>query len=532
MDRITERMRVAPRVALLVGGALLWLLLTTLPVAADGGPHVASLNNGSGGIGADSCAGCHRAHTAQGPFLIKAANDEALCLTCHGSAGVGATTDVLRGIQYELALPVGSPGQGDDLSALLGALRGGGFDQARLDPANAARRAYSPGLPAPGSIATDFLAKVPVGPAADATSAHLDLDEGDGVVTSGVAWGNGADGSGAGPTVLLTCVSCHNPHGNSYYRTLNPVPNPVAVAGFFAPLSAPGALVTDVPLVNPATGDEDTKNYTVLQVRGTEGRDISYLLYANQVQAAAAAGTFRTVAGIASSDATNERITTTSPHGLATGNSVTISGHDAVSTPAINGTFTVSSTPNSTTFTLTGVNITTGGTKVGTVTKNTLPIAGDYGPTGGDYFHRYVPWNQTSAANRSYDAPNGRPSTFNTQMSAWCTACHTRYTSTDAFLEYPDEPIYHYRHQTVADGAVCTTCHVSHGANTPMTGSYSQTMLWPDGTFRLIPATTDIAYDSRLLKFIDRGTCQACHDPTRTTVVDDYTGPFPVPGVP
>ena len=74
--------------------ATIWLFLAALPVFADGGPHVSSTNNGSLGINADSCAGCHRAHTAQGPMLLKAADEEALCLTCHGSAGVGATTDV------------------------------------------------------------------------------------------------------------------------------------------------------------------------------------------------------------------------------------------------------------------------------------------------------------------------------------------------------------------------------------------------------------------------------------------------------
>ena len=57
------------RVALLFAGGALWLFLAAIPVLADGGPHVASINSGAGGITADSCAGCHRAHTAQGCLL-------------------------------------------------------------------------------------------------------------------------------------------------------------------------------------------------------------------------------------------------------------------------------------------------------------------------------------------------------------------------------------------------------------------------------------------------------------------------------
>ena len=79
-----------------------WLILAAVPALADGGPHVTAINNGSLGLNADSCAGCHRAHTAQGPFLINAADEKALCLTCHGSAGAGATTDVASGLQYRL----------------------------------------------------------------------------------------------------------------------------------------------------------------------------------------------------------------------------------------------------------------------------------------------------------------------------------------------------------------------------------------------------------------------------------------------
>src|SRR3990172_5827071 len=116
-----KEVRTVRRLALLLAGGALWLLLAALPALADGGPHVSTINNGSLGINADSCAGCHRAHTAQGPYLINAADEEALCLTCHGTASTGSTTDVMTGVQYALAGRTGG--------TTLGALRGGGFDQ-------------------------------------------------------------------------------------------------------------------------------------------------------------------------------------------------------------------------------------------------------------------------------------------------------------------------------------------------------------------------------------------------------------------
>jgi predicted CXXCH cytochrome family protein len=431
------------RLALLIACGAAWLVLAAAPALADGGPHVMTVNNGSLGLNADGCAGCHRAHTAQGPFLINAADETALCITCHGVVATGATTDVMSGIQYSLRGVAGVAG------TQLGALRGGGFDQARLDPSNAARRAYTL------SGGVEFLAKVPVGPALDVTSAHLDVDGGDGVVASGVAWGNGdnSTGAGAGPIVDMSCSSCHNPHGNGQYRILNPIPNPTALTGLFAAIGAPGALVTDTPVINPATGTPDTKNYTILQVKGTPGVTSSYLLYASQVATAAGAGTF-------------------------------------------NG------------------------------------IAGTYTAAGGDYFHRFVPWNATTIPTRAADAPNGVPATFTNQMNAWCTACHTRYNANDPFTARLDllgaeDPIFRYQHQTtpLSDGASCLTCHVSHGSNAVMSGPFSATMPFPDGNPKFIPTTTTVVPDSRLLKFNNRGTCQACHDPTFTVLTGQTTGP-------
>ena len=166
------------------GGALalvaaLWLVAT--PVAADGGPHVASVNSGSTTLTADSCAGCHRAHTAAGENLIAAATEVELCLTCHGSPAAGATTNVIDGVEAGTAH----------------GLRGGGFTNALMDTGWTGAAVSRP-----------------------ATSAHMH----DGA-TPVTMWGNGAIGSGPGAaSVTLTCTDCHNPHGNNSYRILRTIP--------------------------------------------------------------------------------------------------------------------------------------------------------------------------------------------------------------------------------------------------------------------------------------------------------------------
>ena len=71
-------------------------LLWVSPVLADNDLH------DKDGLMAESdgCAGCHRAHTALGPKLLKeGATQEQFCLTCHD--GSGAETDVMNGEQLD-----------------------------------------------------------------------------------------------------------------------------------------------------------------------------------------------------------------------------------------------------------------------------------------------------------------------------------------------------------------------------------------------------------------------------------------------
>jgi predicted CXXCH cytochrome family protein len=611
--------------SLLFAGGLLWLFLAAIPALADGGPHVASVNSGSSALTADSCAGCHRAHTAQGEFLLKAESEQALCLSCHGSGGTGATVDVEFGVQYVPAgdgsrngsrtvqniasvagglittsaahnlvagqtvfitglsvrndyyqvdtlgltattfrlmghLPDDStpaPGTatvaGPSTGVILGAVRDGGFLKARIDSLHPSRLTYQRGWEdGPYNTIDALSVRTKVGvlsSSASVNSAHIDLTPSalDGIADNHTAWGNGDTGLGAVYTV--SCVDCHNPHGNGQYRILKPVPGleagglgeeiPLDIYGSFPQFDTiatvgqhrfavgdvvfisgaddgalngtkvvsavvngftfkvsnvtswtPGALLTTQDLlvagaaggtvvevtrvVTDSNPDPDntgnpllypTKNYTVIAVKGYQGNASTFLLYARDVLAARAAGYVNFVANIASSTASNDRITTTLAHGFGVGDSVTIAGNTTVA----GGTYTVATVPTSTTFTLSGVDVLSNGTG-GTATKR---IPGSFGDTAGDYFHRTVPWNPgllgdgaggasvcnpltspgsetaASTANGSacttmQDAPNGQPATinasssplsingqiaFNDQISTWCAACHTRYYS-------------------------------------------------------------------------------------------------------
>jgi predicted CXXCH cytochrome family protein len=375
-------------------------------------------NNGSLGLTADTCAGCHRAHTAQGKPLLTQQEGPALCLTCHGATGVGATTDVETGQQYT---PAGTSATGRGVA--LGALRGGGFIQARIGSGSAYRVSYLSGT------SVRMNTKVPVGAAQSVTSAHLPLVAGKVSIGTGTAWGNGPNSTtpNAGPVVTMDCVSCHNPHGNGQYRILNTIPAPGASGtDVFVP-AATAALVTDAALP-PAS---DARNYTVIQTSGGTGT-----LLASQVSLL------------------------------------------------------------------------------------TLPA------TAGDYFRRKVPWNATGASGTyGNDAPNGLSANFTTQIASWCLTCHTRYLGS-GFDTKETDAIYTYRHTSTNTSRNCITCHVAHGSNAQMPGTYSATIPNPGGSAAPVG-------DSRLLKVDNRGTCQACHDPTGTVLATDPpVGPTPVPLLP
>ena len=227
------------KLALIGAIAALWLFVAAATAFADGGPHTMTTNNGTLGLTADSCAGCHRAHTATAASLLNQSQPQ-LCLNCHD--GSKATTDVIDGVQYSATaktLPV------------LGALRGGGFQYALIDSSNAARMTVNPATHSQNSHVQ------PLTTAEKVTSTHGGTG---GVYNAGwgtgTVWGNGAVNSGTGASVTLECTSCHNPHGNGQYRILQTTPSLTATSGTFTVSIASGVQVAD-------TTTTSTHNYTI-----------------------------------------------------------------------------------------------------------------------------------------------------------------------------------------------------------------------------------------------------------------------------
>jgi len=168
-------------VALLLA-AVLWIATASI-VSANGGPH--------GGYTAttDACAGCHRTHTAAGPKLVIVANTYTLCTNCHGSAGLGANTNV---------------DDGKYLSTR--------DDTATNGNVGAANTPDNSNLLAGGFVTYNGLAT---------TSAHSPNG------ASLAAWGNGSNRGVAGTAITLDCASCHDPHGSTNYRIIKTTVNGV-----------------------------------------------------------------------------------------------------------------------------------------------------------------------------------------------------------------------------------------------------------------------------------------------------------------
>ncbi|MEI6624058.1 MAG: cytochrome c3 family protein [Actinomycetes bacterium] len=194
-------------VKFVVVGSAVALAMSPAAAMADNGPHVQGGNYIAGSMTTDSCAGCHRMHTAQSTdgYLLKQ-SQSSLCYSCHGGVAAGAATAVQTGLLY-------SSKNADKTNPLniVGALRGGGFESSSIDGANATKWSAIPG-------STYFTATIrgtiPVGTNNSASSAHS-IDD-----SAQTAWGGGAPGASRGTSVALECGSCHNPHGNGNFRIL------------------------------------------------------------------------------------------------------------------------------------------------------------------------------------------------------------------------------------------------------------------------------------------------------------------------
>jgi predicted CXXCH cytochrome family protein len=201
------------RATAFVAACAVSMLLGAGPAAADNGPHVKGA-----GLVPDTCAACHRAHTAQAPMLLKEPQT-GLCYTCHGSSATGSKLDVEDGVGYS------GPGH----SGAKGALRGGGFQYALIGSGNPSGNGY--------------VGEIPVRSSGAAVTSTHSVDE-----SGQMAWGNGPISAGAsyGKTIPLRCGSCHDPHGNGNYRILRPIPDESgAESGVAIPDAATKVYTTD-----------------------------------------------------------------------------------------------------------------------------------------------------------------------------------------------------------------------------------------------------------------------------------------------
>jgi len=188
--------------AVVIGIPLLVLLAISAPLAsANAGPH--------GGYNAltDACAGCHRAHSAPAARLL-IADDPALCLSCHGAAGMGANTNVERGLYDNSWAASTSLG----LGTLNDPLHGGGFISWQWNYSDTAT--YT-----------------------NVTSVHNQSGAFDPTNAVG-SWGlltttgtiTGTRGvRGAAISGGFRCTACHNPHGSTNWRILNTTINGMTV---------------------------------------------------------------------------------------------------------------------------------------------------------------------------------------------------------------------------------------------------------------------------------------------------------------
>ncbi|MBN2840440.1 MAG: hypothetical protein JXP37_05750 [Coriobacteriia bacterium] len=173
---------------------ILAALVAVLVFAVPGVAMAFDTVHGGYTMDTDACAGCHRAHTASSPItwtdgggdtrsalLISTAesNDE-FCYTCHGSAALGADTNVWDGI---FESDDGDFSNDEVYNSAGEALNGGGFNPMMF-----------PTQHYPGGA-------------------------------TWVAWGAGPDGrdgiiSMGGEKVEISCSACHDTHGSSNYRLL------------------------------------------------------------------------------------------------------------------------------------------------------------------------------------------------------------------------------------------------------------------------------------------------------------------------
>jgi predicted CXXCH cytochrome family protein len=161
------------------------------------------------------------------------------------------------------------------------------------------------------------------------------------------------------------------------------------------------------------------------------------------------------------------------------------------------------------------------------------PTGYDKGVAEGETGHKksYVTGNYFLADDHYYGGTfagngNGTATTaglktaYIANVSQWCATCHTRYlgnsTGTRSYKNTANGSIdttFTFRHSSTSAGegsANCIQCHVAHGSNVKMTGTYTSNLSTPNSSSTAAgqPAGND---GSRLLRVNNRGLCLLCH---------------------
>jgi len=210
---------------------------------ANMGPH------GSYVAETDLCAQCHRAHTAPSSLtwtdnqggeknallLTDSAETYLFCLACHDNASQGADTNVMGGTYQGTA---NGTLNADMISGAFGSVN------ASLDPAK---------LYDQHDVAV--------------SSTHLMNGQSWGAYGGGLfgqsagAVVNGGDDPalyGTGNKIVMSCTTCHDPHGSSNYRILKDIVNGVTVGGY------DGAAAGNDPFGNPYSAQNPKPNPYVI----------------------------------------------------------------------------------------------------------------------------------------------------------------------------------------------------------------------------------------------------------------------------
>ena len=207
-----------------------WILIAVALLAVVVAPTMALANNGSHGgylTDTDMCAQCHRAHTApssitwtdnQGAqknalLLTDSAQAYLFCLACHDDASQGADTNVMGGTY-----------QGTVYGSQDATMLSGPFGSVRADLASGA--VYDQN----GHAVTS--AHVMNGGSWGAFGGGLFGHDSTVLTSTGDPVGNQTDLYGTGNLIVMSCVTCHDPHGSSNYRILKDVVNGVTVGGY------------------------------------------------------------------------------------------------------------------------------------------------------------------------------------------------------------------------------------------------------------------------------------------------------------